>query len=53
MTLQQVAVVKALAQVEMLFTFVSSVLFFKERINRLEIAGCVLIVLGVLLLVLV
>jgi len=53
MTLQQVAVVKALAQVEMLFTFASSVLFFKERINRLEIAGCVLIVLGVLLLVLV
>ena len=53
MTLQQVAVVKALAQVEMLFTFASSVLFFKERINRLEIAGCVLIVAGVLLLLLV
>lgn len=53
MTLQQVAVVKALAQVEMLFTFASSVLFFRERINRLEIAGCVLIVFGVLLLVLV
>ncbi|PYB77728.1 EamA family transporter [Rhizobium wuzhouense] len=53
MTLQQVAVVKALAQVEMLFTFASSVLFFKERINRLEVAGCGLIVLGVLLLVLV
>ncbi|QEE46246.1 EamA family transporter [Rhizobium sp. WL3] len=53
MTLQQVAVVKALAQVEMLFTFASSVLIFKERINRLEIAGCVLIVAGVLLLVLV
>jgi drug/metabolite transporter (DMT)-like permease len=53
MTLQQVAVVKALAQVEMLFTFASSVLFFKERINRLEVAGCGLIVFGVLLLVLV
>lgn len=53
MTLQQVAVVKALAQVEMLFTFASSVIFFKESINRLEIAGCVLIVLGVVLLVLV
>ena len=45
--------VKALAQVEMLFTFASSVLFFKERINRPEVAGCGLIVLGVLLLVLV
>jgi drug/metabolite transporter (DMT)-like permease len=53
MTLQQAAVVKALAQVEMLFTFASAVLFFKEKINRLENAGCVLIVFGVLLLVLV
>ena len=53
MTLQQVAVVKALAQVEMLFTFASSVFFFKERINRLEVAGCVLIVAGVLLLLVV
>ncbi|MHA7969554.1 EamA family transporter [Rhizobium sp. CAU 1783] len=50
MTLQQVAVVKALAQVEMLFTFASSVFFFKEKINRLEVAGCLLIVAGVLLL---
>jgi len=53
MTLQQVAVVKALAQVEMLFTFASSVFFFKEWINRLEVAGCVLIVAGVLLLLVV
>ena len=44
MTLQQAAVVKALAQVEMIFTFVSSVFFFKETITRLEVAGCVLIV---------
>ncbi|MDQ6435429.1 DMT family transporter [Mesorhizobium sp. LHD-90] len=51
MTLQQAAVVKALAQVEMIFTFASSVFFFKERINRLEIAGCVLIVCGILTLI--
>lgn len=50
MTLQQAAVVKALAQVEMLFTFASTVFVFKERINRLEIAGCALIVVGVLAL---
>ena len=50
MTLQQAAVVKALAQVEMLFTFASTVFIFKERINRLEIAGCALIVVGVLAL---
>lgn len=48
MTLQQAAVVKALAQVEMLFTFASTVFIFKERINRLEVAGCALIVVGVL-----
>lgn len=53
MTLQQVAVVKALAQVEMLFTFASAVFVFKEKINRLEIVGCLLIVAGVLILILV
>ena len=50
MTLQQAAVVKSLAQVEMLFTFLSTVYFFKERINWLEVAGCVLIVCGILTL---
>jgi drug/metabolite transporter (DMT)-like permease len=53
MTLQQAAVVKALAQVEMVFTFASSVLFFRESINRMEVAGCVLIVGGILLLLLI
>jgi drug/metabolite transporter (DMT)-like permease len=53
MTLQPAAVIKALAQVEMLFTFASSVFIFKEHINRLEIAGCLLIVLGILALVLI
>jgi drug/metabolite transporter (DMT)-like permease len=53
MTLQQAAIVKALAQVEMIFTFASSIFFFKERINRYETAGCVLIVGGILLLLLV
>ena len=51
MTLQNAAVVKALAQVEMLFAFATTVLFFKERVNRLEIAGCALIVFGVVVLV--
>jgi len=51
MTLQQAAVVKSLAQIEMLFTFASSVFLFGERINRLEIAGCLLIVGGIVALV--
>ncbi|MGE0232018.1 MAG: EamA family transporter [Flavobacteriaceae bacterium] len=51
MTLQQAAIVKALAQIEILFTFASSVFFFRERINRLETIGCVLIALGIVVLV--
>ncbi len=51
MTLQQAAVVKALAQVEMIFTFASSIWFFRERINVIEVAGCLLIVLGILTLI--
>jgi drug/metabolite transporter (DMT)-like permease len=51
MTLQQAAVVKSLAQIEMLFTMASSVFFFRERINRLEIAGCLLIVAGIVALI--
>jgi drug/metabolite transporter (DMT)-like permease len=52
MTLQQAAIVKALAQVEMLFTFAASVFFFREKITPLEAAGCLLIVAGILVLVL-
>ncbi|NUS69383.1 MAG: DMT family transporter [Ensifer adhaerens] len=53
MTLQQAAVVKVVAQVEMLFTFASSFFIFREWINRLELLGCLLIVLGVVMLVLI
>lgn len=48
MTLQQAAVVKALAQVEMLFAIATSALLFRERINRTEILGCALIVAGII-----
>lgn len=53
MTLQQVAVVKVVAQVEMLFTFASSVFIFRENINRLEVLGCLAITVGVVVLVLI
>ena len=52
MTLQQAAYVKVLAQVEIIFTFASSVFIFRETINRLEILGTLLIVAGVVVLVL-
>lgn len=51
-TLQQAALVKVVAQIEMLFSFGSSVLIFKEVINKTEIAGCLLIVCGIFCLVL-
>ncbi|MEK1924966.1 MAG: DMT family transporter [Rhizobium giardinii] len=53
MTLQQAAIVKVVAQVEMLFTFASAVFIFREWINRLEVIGCLLIVLGVVMLLVV
>lgn len=52
MTLQQAAVVKALAQIEMLFTFAATVFFFRERITRIEVIGCCMIVIGILVLLL-
>jgi drug/metabolite transporter (DMT)-like permease len=52
MTLQNAAYVRALGQVELIFTFLTSVLIFKERFNKAEIGGTVLIVGGVLILLL-
>ncbi|MEJ8476172.1 DMT family transporter [Roseibium algae] len=48
MTLQQVAYVRALAQIELIFTFAVSWLVFKERMNRFEVTGCCLIILAVI-----
>ena len=53
MTLQQAAIVKALAQIEMLFTFAASIFYFRETITRIEAAGCLLIAAGIVVLVLV
>ncbi len=53
MTLQPAAVIKVLGQVEIIFTFASSVFVFRERINWLEVFGCLLIVGGILVLVMV
>lgn len=47
MTLQQVAYVRALAQIELVFTLAASWLFFREMPGRNEIAGSILIVAAV------
>jgi len=51
-TLQQAAIVKVVAQIEMLFSFGSSIFFFKENINLLETIGCILIVGSIIVLLL-
>jgi drug/metabolite transporter (DMT)-like permease len=50
--LQNAAYVRALGQVELIFTFITSVLIFRERIAKVEIGGAVLILGGVLILLL-
>ena len=52
MTLQHAALVRALGQIELVFTIASSVLFFRERIVRLELAGIALVVAGIVILLL-
>lgn len=51
-TLQQAALVKVVAQIEMLFSFGTSIFFFKEAVNRAEILGCLLVVSSIICLVL-
>jgi drug/metabolite transporter (DMT)-like permease len=52
MTIQNAAYVRALGQVELVFTFAASIFLFKERPNRVEIAGILLVIGGILLLLL-
>lgn len=52
LTLQNAAYVRALGQVELVFTFASSALIFGERVRRWEVVGIALIVGAILLLLL-
>ncbi len=51
-TLENAAYVRAVGQIELVFTFVASVIFFKERTSRLELLGVALILGAILLLIL-
>ena len=50
MALQNAAYVRAVGQVELIFTFLTSVIVFKEKVTVNEIFGTVLIVGGILVL---
>jgi drug/metabolite transporter (DMT)-like permease len=52
MTIQQAALVRALGQIELVFTISASTLIFRERIVRLEFIGIVLVVAGIIILLL-
>ncbi len=52
MTIQNVAYVRALGQIELIFTFIASYFFFHERSNRREVAGVILVAGGILILLL-
>ena len=52
MTLENAAYVRAVGQIELVFTLVASYFFFRERSTALELAGIVLIVGGIVILLL-
>lgn len=52
MTIQNAAYVRALGQIELVFTFISSHFLFRERTKALELIGIALVIGGILLLVL-
>jgi drug/metabolite transporter (DMT)-like permease len=52
MTIQNAALVRALGQIELVFTFAAAHLVFGERSNRQEVAGVLLVVAGILILLL-
>jgi uncharacterized membrane protein len=51
-TLQNAAYVRALGQIELVFTFLSSVVIFREKTSRAEVIGILLVVVAILTLVL-
>ncbi|MFK7791447.1 MAG: DMT family transporter [Devosiaceae bacterium] len=53
LTLQTAALVKALAQVELVFSTLTSWLYFKEPVSLREVAGIMLIGLSIVLIVLI
>ncbi len=51
-TLQKAAFVRALGQIELVFTFLATVFYFREKVTNKEIIGVVLITTGIISLLL-
>ncbi len=52
MTIQNAAYVRALGQIELVFTFAASYFFFHEKTSRIELTGIILVIGGILILLL-
>jgi drug/metabolite transporter (DMT)-like permease len=51
-TLENASYVRAVGQIELIFTFVASIFFFHEKTNRKEVLGILLVAAGIVLLIL-
>jgi len=51
-TAQNAAYVRALGQIELIFTFIASLVFFKEKTNLLELTGITAIIIAIIILLL-
>ena len=52
-TLENAALVRAIGQIELVFTFIASAMFFREKSTPLEIVGILLVIAGILLILFV
>ena len=50
-TLENAAYVRALGQIELVFTFMASIIIFKEKTSRLEYIGISLVMIAILILI--
>lgn len=51
-TLQNAAYVRAVGQIELIFTFLASVFYFRESVSKIELAGIALIAVAILVILL-
>ncbi len=51
-TLENASYVRAIGQIELIFTFAVSIFFFREKTNRGEVVGILLVAAGIILLIL-
>ena len=51
-TLTQAAYVRALGQVELIFTFIASVFIFREKVTGTEVTGVLLLIGAIVFLIL-